>query len=853
MPVAGRNLLIEGGSLSAGLEVSLESALKEFYADKLDMRDTTIPAQRVVVRPSGPESMDPGAQDILNYHLYSFKGLEGLVTVLDGRLPRPGVIEDVRIEIAIGRAVADYHDLHLKDRLLLAVEEWQFEVVGIVEPITPDDARWWGDHQLLPFNLWKRVSRTPDIVEVNSGVLLHPETMAGTIRSRNSWRVFLNSDLINPDNAAEVATAVRALKSSLSNNDISLSTKLVEVLDQFAANVEVGQLSMLLLVSQALLGVLYALAMLGEAVLAQATGEIASITARGHSPLKVTRRFALRYCLLAVIAWPLGVGLSLLFYPQASVPTLSWGLGGVASLFGLLVLVVPIPGAAQRGMLAWLQRESRPSMGRDWRRRLLFDGAVLGLGGLSYWQLRQFSEQTLGIDEYITIDPLLLLGPTVLLVGFALLMRHIAPLIIRVVAWFGMRSKALAVPIALAWLARDQGRSGRIIFLVSLASGLAFFGAVFEDSLSTRQDEMALFRSGADLRWSVVGLDLPIVTKALLSDGDVAAMTTVLRGKTIPDPTRNSTPIAFLAVLPNATNVIAPYPTGLNPVSLESTLAELADPAPDAIPVLLSRQNVIPGAAVGDRFTVQVGAIDVPVELRGLLEEFATLRSPFLVMNLDSLSAMLSDRGILLQKSETYELWVTVTKEEGVPDWQGHLQDRDYSSRIPDLGSPLTEPRLLSDASALRAEYGNHLLSKQITEVLRLNVLMLVLLSFFSLLLLQILDAWRRRHSWGSLMTLGASRLQVAGVIIGEGIALVTVGQIVGVGLGFALAQITLPLLAVTLSATIGGRPEAPMLLNWAILGRLLIAMSAAYLLAVLTGAWVNGRVEVARLVRAEE
>lgn len=853
MPVAGRNLLLEGRSLSADIENSLQSELGDVYSHRLEMRERMILAERMVVRPSGPEPMDPTAQDILNFHLYSFKGLEDLVTILDGRMPRPGVFDDVRVEVAVGRAVADFHDLHVKDVLHGLVEAWQFEVVGIVEPISPNDARWWGDHQLLPFNLWRRISLSPDIVEVNSGILLHPETMASPISGRQSWRVILDSDLINPTNAAEVATAVRGLESSLSSRNISLNTRLVEVLDQFAANIEVGQLSMLLLMSQALLAVLYALAMLGQAVLAQATSEIASLTARGHSLGKVTRRFALRYCVLAIIAWPLGVGTAVLFYGQAMVPGLSWGLGGVAVSFGLSVLIVPIPGAARRGMLGWLQRESRPTLAGEWRRRLLFDGAVLGLGALSYWQLRQFSEQALSSEQAITIDPLLLLGPTVLLLGFALLMRHVAPLIIRLAAWIGVRSRRLILPLALAWLGRDHGRSGRIIFLVSLASGLTFFAAVFVDSLSTRQDEMALYRSGADLRWSVMGVDLPLVTNGLMADGDVSAMATVFRGKAIPDPAQNSTQIEFLAVLPNATNVIAPYPTGLNPISLETTLAQLADPAPDAVPVLLSRRNVIPDAAVGDRFTLQVGAVEVSAELRGIIEEFATLRSPFLVMNLDSLTTLLSEQGVQLQISGSYELWATVKKEGGDQDSQGQLQDLDYRSRIPEFGSTLSEPRLLSDAAALRAEYGNHLLSKQITEVLRLNVVMLVVLSFVSLLMLQLLDAWRRRHSWGSLMTLGVTRLQVAGVIIGEGLTLVSVGQIVGVVLGFALAQITLPLLAVTLSASIGGSTEAPLLLNWATLGRLVLGMSALYLLAVLTGAWVNGRVELAQLVRTGE
>jgi ABC-type antimicrobial peptide transport system permease subunit len=83
-----------------------------------------------------------------------------------------------------------------------------------------------------------------------------------------------------------------------------------------------------------------------------------------------------------------------------------------------------------------------------------------------------------------------------------------------------------------------------------------------------------------------------------------------------------------------------------------------------------------------------------------------------------------------------------------------------------------------------------------------------------------------------------------------EGVALVGVGTAVGAGLGWLLAQITLPLLAVTLSASMGGSTEATLLPDWLALGQLLLVMLALYLLAVLAVAWLNGRVEIARLLR---
>jgi hypothetical protein len=64
------------------------------------------------------------------------------------------------------------------------------------------------------------------------------------------------------------------------------------------------------------------------------------------------------------------------------------------------------------------------------------------------------------------------------------------------------------------------------------------------------------------------------------------------------------------------------------------------------------------------------------------------------------------------------------------------------------------------------------------------------------------------------------------------------------------LAQISLPLLAVTLSASMGDSETVPLLLDWLHLGRLLLTMAVLYGVGIIVPAWVIGRVELARLLR---
>ena len=853
MPIASRNILLQGQTLSGDVEKRLQEELGDIFVEKFEMRDIKMLAETTIVLSTGADPIDSTLLDFLNLHLHSFAELHEHVDMVDGRLPNPGKITDLQIEAAVGRGAADLLDLHVGDVIVSFDRQWQFKIVGIVEPINPEDERWWGDAQLVPFNYWRRIQfGPPDFIEINMGILLHPGTMASAIVSQRSWRVLLDTSGIDEERATAVAQTLRGLESTLTSRDVNLSSGLLDVLEQFQRDIEVGQLSLLLLVSQSLLAVLYTLTMLGQGVLAQSAGEVATLTARGHNPWQVTVQFAARYGLLALLAWPLGMGTAVLIFPQTPLPTLSWQLGAGATLFGFFALILPVPKVARRGVMVWLQQQTRPETARDWMRRLVFDVAILGLGGLSYWQLRQFSTQAVAEGAAITVDPLLLLAPTILILGFALLLRHIAPLIIQLVAWLSRRSPTLLLPLALAWLGRDRGRSGRIIFLVSVASGLALFAAIFTDSLITRQDEMAWYNSGADLRWSLPAADLEIVTAALQSNEQVAAVTTVFRNLTVSVPAGSTSQINLLAVSPDAGDVIATYPTNVSPIPLATTLAMLADPAPDAVPVLLSRRNVIPGTAVGDRLVLRVGVAEVPVEVRGIIEAFATLRAPFAVMNLEALRPFVDSQGFDVRLHESYEVWADIdSRQYSVSSGQsGDFLNTGYWSLITDYGAPGLEPRLLSDAAALRGQYGNHLLSQQILGVFRLNVWVLVVLSFTSLLLLQLLDGWRRRPSWGTLMTIGVSRQEIARVMLNEGLALVGVGLLTGVGLGLVLAQITLPLLAATLSASMGGSVTTPLFLNWLNLGRLLLTIAVLYSISILIPAWIIGRVEMARLLR---
>lgn len=854
--IARRNLLLQATTSRTSAPISrLKEELGPLYVDTFEVRQALMLTENAVYRGDEILPIERELLDVLNLSLYGIVDLAPHVVVIDGRLPAstlPDPVpplqfrddpEPLRIEGAVGQDVAELLDLRVGDKLFSFDRAWEFEIVGIVEPANPSDERWWGDAQLLPFNSWRRISFDPDFIEVNSGMLIPPETLANAFSNNvRSWRVLIDTEQIHAGNALNLERDLRGLETAVTGSSITLNTGLTDLLIAFNENIVIGRRAMLLLVTQSLLAVLYTLAILGRAVVTQSSSEIATLTARGQPPAMILFQFGIRYLLLALFAWPLGVMAAIWLFPQPVVPNLVWWLGGGAALFGLVALLLPIPGVIQRGVLGWVRQQSRSASSLPWLRRLVFDLAVLGLGGLIFWQLRQFSQGD--SDGSLFEDPLLLLGPTVLILGFALLMRYLVPLMVSGAAWLSRRSSRPLLPIALTWLARDRLRSERLVFLVSVASGLALFAALFTHALNRRQDEMVRYLSGADLRWAVVETDLPTITAVLENNDALSHFSTVFRAFAAPVPSTNTDRLNLLAVSPDLAPIIAPYPTHHNPVPVDQVLAALQNPSGDAVPAVLSRRNLVPGMGVGDHILLQIGTEQVPVEVRDIIESFSTLSAPFVVMDLERLRPYIEKQSASSNLADQYELWARVDPAKGA------FREA-YAPLVHAFGDPFTPPQLISDSAALRSRVGNHLLSRQISSVFRLNVVVLMLLSFVSLLLLLLLDGWRRRPLWSNLLAMGAAQRDIGWLLFSEGAALVLVGLAVGLGLGVLLTQIMRPLLALTLSASLGGQSEALLFWDAPLIGGVVALLLGLYLVAVIVAAGVNGRVgQVAQLLR---
>ena len=123
-------------------------------------------------------------------------------------------------------------------------------------------------------------------------------------------------------------------------------------------------------------------------------------------------------------------------------------------------------------------------MHRSRWQRLSIEFCVLGLGGLAYWQLLETGSLT-------QTDPVLLLGPSLLLLALGFVFARFLPPLLRWAAWAAGAVRGLILPLGLNRLARHPSGFGRVLLLTSLTAGLIVFATVFRDSITAIQRQRA--------------------------------------------------------------------------------------------------------------------------------------------------------------------------------------------------------------------------------------------------------------------------------------------------------------------------------------------------------------------------
>ncbi|MCX7522320.1 ABC transporter permease [Microbacterium sp. STN6] len=214
-------------------------------------------------------------------------------------------------------------------------------------------------------------------------------------------------------------------------------------------------------------------------------GVIGVVTALAAAPLA-----ALVYRALAAQPPMVAAGM-----PADAAPTpLTWlSAFGVAALF-VLVLLLPL-----------FRARGEAESGADRRQRLSplmrsgLDVGVLALAVLAYWQLQLYRSPVRGEGE-LGVDPVLALGPALLLLAGALIAARLIPLVSVLADRLGSRVRGAVLPLAAWEIGRRARRATAAVLLLSLTLAVGTFCLSFLATWKQSQLDQAALAVGAPVR-----------------------------------------------------------------------------------------------------------------------------------------------------------------------------------------------------------------------------------------------------------------------------------------------------------------------------------------------------------------
>jgi putative ABC transport system permease protein len=564
-----RNIEVEAppAILNSALASYINKTLDSLVKERISVRNVRLDAN-----PSSPIIIDHQEieANLANIWVWSLDKLTQHTVLISGDWPEvtypQSQIEALKsptIQTAISEDVANLLGIQIGDQLQ-DVNEFKYQITGIVHISDPDDDIWWQDQ--TPFYIIRESGLNEDTNIVP--VFINPQSMKEYLPVHTSkWRYILDPGEINVNNAEAVEADLTNLKNRISANHAIMTSGLPNLIEEYRQNLSTSRMVMYLLSSQAFLFVIFILILMASMLVNNSLSELAIMKSRGASRMQIIFTFAVQIFILAVIAGlllgPLLTKIGLTIWGLATgdkipgtLPSETWRMSILAAGIGWIAVILTIIPATRTSLLDWQQSIARPPQSTFWQRSFI-DIFLLITGALLFWQLSNSGSFVMRRFQGTSFaDPLLLIGPSLLLIALAMLYLRLFPLILSSLAHLVKSGRGIILPLGLTKIARNPQQLSWIVLLVSMAAGLILFANIYSDALFETQVQIAKYQAGSDLR-----LDAnKIPDTHLAAVAEQLPTSRVLRGRVQEGSGRG---ITILAVEPETFKEVSEYPLGM--------------------------------------------------------------------------------------------------------------------------------------------------------------------------------------------------------------------------------------------------------------------------------------------------
>lgn len=738
------------------------------------------------------------------------------------------------IQAAITEDVSSATGLSIGD-LLQDRDNFKYLVTGIVHINDPESDIWWQDN--TPFYITREPGVNEDINILP--IFIHPQSMKEYLPGHTSeWRYILEPQKINIANAEVVEFKLTNLKNRLSASHAKMTTGLPNLIEEYRNNLTASRSVIYLLSSQAFLFVIFTLILMASMLVDNSRSELVIMTGRGAGRLQIITTFAIEVFILAAIAGlvlgplltKLGITLWGLIFEEtvsASLQAETWSMSILAAGVGWLAVTLSIIPAARSNLLEYQQSFSRPGKSTLWQKSYV-DIFMVVVGVLLFWQLSNSGSFVMRRFQGSSFtDPLLLIGPSLLLIALAMLYLRLFPVILSGIARIARTGRGILIPLGLTKVARNPQKLGWIVLLVSMASALILFARIYSEALYQAQEQIAKYQAGSDIRLDVN--KLPATHLAAVAEHLPTSI--VYRGRVQEGSGRG---ITILAVDPETFVKVSQYPPGMTNLTIDIIMRALDQPSePNAdtlpgntnpytdvqattepIPAIFSYSSIPNNGKIGDRRQLLMAGQPFTFEIRGIIADFPTLSSDFLIVN-----------------SRTFEEIIGKSVSTQLKQPEAWMSTKGYDhNQI--LAYPFIANSLLADSRKFLNLIRNNIITLGTVRAFGLNAFVLTAISLVGLILANYFSIRHRSYEFSILRAFGLSFRQSNLFLVGEGFLILILGLISGLILGYSLTRFMRPYLSLALSRSLPGMMVHQININWGSVVLIITLLTLSYGLA---------------------
>jgi len=451
--------------------------------------------------------------------LAAMRNPETHLTLIEGRFPSAETDPEAPFEILVSRYLAEKmgiqtgeiyiaYDLRAMRRYEDDPAKLHMRVAGVWEPTDPEAEFW--EYAQLP---------------VDNMLFVSEDTFAGTVSPALSdeiyqalWYLPLDASKIFVNDVDPTLLRLQYLQigidSLLPNTTLDLSP--IKALERYQ---EAANLLSLLMMTFGVPVISLVLTFVGLVValsVERQRSQVAMLRSRGATPAQVlgiaTVESGLLGLIALVVALPVGLGLAHVIgqtrsFLDFSLATdtrvgITWStitVGAVAALFTLFVQVLPLIGITRHTIVTYKSERAR-RLRPPWWQRAGVDLWLLLPAAYGTYLLSQQGSILVNVEEAVDPlqNPLLFLLPALSLLAGTLIVLRILPLLMRAVAWACQLTRSTGILLAARQLSRAPGLYTAPLALLILTLSLSTYSASLAATLDNHLYDQQHYWVGAD-------------------------------------------------------------------------------------------------------------------------------------------------------------------------------------------------------------------------------------------------------------------------------------------------------------------------------------------------------------------